>query len=175
MPAVPVAIIEVRSRPGERDGAILSYGDTRLPARIGRAGITRFKREGDGATPAGPLRPLAALYRADRERPPATCLPLTSIMPDDLWCDDPAAPAYNRPVKAPFGPSAERLWREDALYDLLVVLDWNWQPVKPGRGSAIFLHVAPHGPTAGCIALAKPALRRLLARIGPETVIQVGE
>ncbi|MFC7334830.1 L,D-transpeptidase family protein [Rhodocista pekingensis] len=136
---------------------------------VGRGGIRPDKREGDGATPVGafPLRRL--LYRPDRLAPPATGLPLAAIALDDGWCDDPAHPAYNRPVRLPFAAGHEVLWREDAIYDLIVVPGHNDDPPVPGLGSAVFLHVAKPGyePTAGCVALARDDLLALLALCRP--------
>jgi len=142
---------------------------TAVPCAIGRGGVVRDKREGDGATPIGcwPLR--RVLYRPDRVARPETALPTAPIAPEDGWCDDPDHPAYNRPVRLPFEASHEALWRDDGLYDLVVVLGFNDDPPVPGAGSAIFLHVArpDFGPTAGCVALALPHLQGLLARLGP--------
>jgi L,D-peptidoglycan transpeptidase YkuD (ErfK/YbiS/YcfS/YnhG family) len=55
----------------------------------------------------------------------------------------------------PFAAGHERLWRDDHVYDVIAVVGYNDEPVVPGRGSAIFLHVARPGyaPTEGCIAL----------------------
>jgi L,D-peptidoglycan transpeptidase YkuD (ErfK/YbiS/YcfS/YnhG family) len=118
---------------------------------------------------------VAVLYRGDRVVRPATGLPLQMIRPDDGWCDDPADRAYNRQVRLPHPASHERLWRDDHLYDLVVVLDYNLARPVPGRGSAIFLHLASPGfaPTAGCIAVTEPAMRRILAGAGPGTVLLV--
>lgn len=144
---------------------LLRCGPLVLPASIGRTGITRHKQEGDGATPAGRLPLRRILYRADRIARPATPLPVEPIAPDDGWCDDPAHPAYNRPIRLPHEARHEALWRGDHLYDLIVVLGWNDDPIRPGVGSAIFLHPrAPDGgPTEGCVALALGDLRALLA------------
>lgn len=141
----------------------------RLRCALGRGGVRADKREGDGATPVGcfPLR--EALYRADRIAAPATALPLRSIAATDGWCDDPADPAYNRPVTLPHPARHERLWREDGLYDLVVVLGYNDDPPRPGAGSAIFLHAARPGllPTEGCVALPLSDLVALVARCAP--------
>src|SRR6185312_8513924 len=87
------------------------------------------------------------------------------IAPQDGWCDDPADTVYNRPVHLPYRARAERLWREDGIYDLIVPLGYNDAPAVPGLGSAIFLHVArpDFGPTEGCVALARADLLALLA------------
>ena len=145
---------------------MLRFGRTILRARLGRTGITRHKQEGDGATPAGRLPLRRVLYRADRINPrPKTILPTEPIAPDDGWCDDPADPRYNTQVRLPYPASHEEMWRRDGLYDVVGVLGWNDRPVVRGLGSAIFLHVASPdgGATEGCIALALPDLRILLA------------
>ncbi len=145
------------------------WGGRCFRCALGRGGLSALKREGDGATPIGawPMRRL--LYRADRVGRPGTRLPSAPIAPEDGWCDDPADPAYNRPVRLPHPARHERLWREDAIYDLIVVLGHNDDPVVPGLGSAIFLHVAQPDltPTEGCVALARADLERLLAEAGP--------
>jgi L,D-peptidoglycan transpeptidase YkuD (ErfK/YbiS/YcfS/YnhG family) len=154
-----------------RQRGILAAGTLTIPCALGRAGIRHHKRESDGATPAGGFRLVALLYRPDRVRRPATALPALPIRPHSGWCDDPGDRNYNRPVDLPYPASHERLWRDDHLYDLLVVLDYNLENPRPGAGSAIFLHLAAPGltPTAGCVAIAPTAMRRLLARVGPRT------
>ncbi len=147
----------------------LRCGGRKFRCALGRAGVRRTKREGDGATPAGrfPLR--RVLYRADRlEQPPATKLPLEALNPADGWCDDPNDPSYNRQIRVPHAGRHERLWRDDGLYDLIVVLGHNDDPPRPGHGSAIFLHVArpDYGPTEGCIAVALEDLRAMLVDCG---------
>ena len=134
---------------------------------VGRAGIAEKIREGDGVTPAGiwPLRNV--LYRADRIPRPQTILPTAPIDPDSAWCDVPDDPQYNRLVRLPYASLDERLWREDALYDLIVVVGFNDKPTVPGKGSAIFLHVArpDYGETQGCVALALVDLTQALAQL----------
>jgi L,D-peptidoglycan transpeptidase YkuD (ErfK/YbiS/YcfS/YnhG family) len=144
---------------------VLVAGGMRVPCALGRAGITQDKREGDGATPAGTHGLVGVLYRPDRLRRPVTRLPVAPIRRDDGWCDDPADRRYNRPVRLPYAASHERLWRDDHLYDVLVILNYNLARPVPGRGSAIFLHLAAPGfaPTAGCVAVGVEAIRRLLA------------
>lgn len=143
-------------------------------AAIGKGGIKADKQEGDGATPLATLRLVRVLYRPDRETPPATTAPVQALTPTDGWCDDPALAAYNEPVRLPVDGSAETLWRDDNLYDIIGVLDWNLAPVIPGRGSAIFLHIASPGyaPTEGCVALAPADLRRVLAMGLTEIVVR---
>lgn len=151
------------------------WRELRFRCAFGKGGLKRDKREGDGATPIGawPMRRL--LYRADRIAAPATRLPSAPIGREDGWCDDPADPAYNRPVRLPYPGGHERLWREDELYDLLVVLGHNDDPVVAGLGSAIFLHVAraDYAPTEGCVALAHADLARVLVEAAPGDLVVV--
>jgi len=144
------------------------WGARRMRCALGKGGVRTAKREGDGATPAGTLAMRRLLYRPDRGAVPKTGLPTAPITRDDGWCDDPADAAYNQPVKLPYPARAEHLWRTDRLYDLIVVLGYNDQPVVAGAGSAIFLHVAAidYTPTEGCVALAPEDLRRVLAEAG---------
>ena len=153
----------------------LDCGERVFRCVLGRGGIVSDKAEGDGATPAGayPLR--RVLYRADRLNQPATGLPVEPVAADQGWCDDPAHPDYNRPVSLPFSASHEALWRDDTLYDVIVILGHNDDPPVPGRGSAIFMHVArpDYGPTEGCVALALENLLEVLAACGPGDIIRI--
>lgn len=146
---------------------VATVGETRLRCAVGAGGIRADKQEGDGATPAGtwPLREV--FYRADRLARPTTLLPVRKLRSFDGWCDAPADPRYNRLVRLPYAASAERLWRTDHLYDLIVVVGYNDAPVVPGAGSAIFLHVARdgYGPTAGCVAFAREDLLSILKAV----------
>lgn len=142
---------------------------------LGHGGVRRDKREGDGATPAGrfPLR--RVLYRPDRMATPMTGLPAAALTPEDGWCDDPADAYYNRPVRLPYPARHERMWREDGLYDIVVVIGHNDDPVVPGMGSAVFLHVAraDYGATEGCVALALDDLKAVLAQASPGIQVEI--
>ncbi len=168
--------IIVRASRENPSRGILVAGTLTVPCALGRSGVTRHKREGDGATPAGPLRFVSSHYRHDRAPRPATRLAVSRQSAPSGWCDDPLDRNYNRPVTLPYPASHERLWRDDHLYDILVVLDWNlWNPIAY-RGSAIFFHIAApdFAPTAGCVAVTLPAMRKILALSGPETYLDVG-
>ena len=144
-------------------------------AACGRGGVRADKREGDGASPEGTYKLVAAYYRPDRIAPPATGLALTALCPEHGWVDDPGDPLYNRPVSLPCEARHERMWREDGLYDLVVMIGYNTDPPVAGLGSAIFLHVArpDFAPTEGCIAVERDALAALLALIGPGSTITI--
>ena len=144
---------------------VLVWQGRQIRAALGRSGVSADKREGDGATPVGSFPLRRVMFRPDRVARPETALPVRALEPDDGWCDAPGHAAYNRLVKVPFAASHEALWRDDGLYDVIVDLGYNDDPVVEGRGSAIFLHVArpDYGPTQGCVAVALPELLWLLA------------
>jgi L,D-peptidoglycan transpeptidase YkuD (ErfK/YbiS/YcfS/YnhG family) len=154
---------------------IAKLGGLAFPCALGRSGRKARKREGDGATPVGCWRVERVLYRADRGRRPSTGLPVRRLEPEDGWCDAPADRNYNRLVRHPYPASAERLWRVDHLYDVVVVLSHNTRPRVRGGGSAVFMHLARPGyaPTEGCIALRQEHLLRLLRRLSPGARIRV--
>lgn len=174
-----ISRIRVSRRPGTRHQGILRVGGLSLPVALGRSGIGADKREGDGRTPAGCWRILALLYRPDHGPRPVSRLPARPIRPHDGWCDDRADRRYNRPVTLPLGQarkvSHEKMWRDDALYDLVLVIDHNQRPRVAGRGSAVFVHLARPGfkATEGCVALRRADMRRLLARLRPGAVIDI--
>jgi len=150
-------------------------GETVYRCALGRSGIKREKREGDGATPQGvwPLREV--IYRADRLSRPKTALPVRAMRRHDGWCDAPGDARYNRHVTLPYPASAEVLWRVDHLYDLVVVVGYNDAPVVSGAGSAIFLHVARprYSPTVGCVAFAPADSRAILSRLDARSVVDI--
>lgn len=155
--------------------ALVDWGQGARRAAAGKSGIGLKQGEGDGVTPLGTFAIRGAWYRADRMAKPRSPLEMVPLTPHDAWCDAPDDPRYNRWVRAPYGASHESLWRDDALYDLIVVLGFNDDPVVPGKGSAIFLHIArpDYGPTQGCIALAPADLLELLGVLAPRDTVTV--
>ncbi len=156
---------------------MMDIGARRVRCALGPAGVVpaASKREGDGGSPAGvwPIREV--IFRADRSGCPETQLQVRAMQPDDGWCDAPDDPDYNRPVKRPYPASHEALWREDGVYDLVVVLGHNDDPPVPGQGSAIFLHVCrpDYLPTEGCIAIARADLEDLLRLAKPGDAVEI--
>ena len=170
-----VKTILVRPAPGKKTRAIVQVGSLRIPAAIGRLGRTSRKREGDGATPIAAMPLLSGFLRGDRVASPRTGLPLRRIRPSMLWCDEPRHPSYNRLVRAPFKSSHEEMQRKDELYDICLVLDWNVTARRRHAGSAIFFHLIRPGyePTAGCVAVARRDMLRILPHIRRGTVVRV--
>jgi len=155
---------------------VAQWNGRRIRCALGRGGVRVDKHEGDGATPAGTWRMRALLFRPDRiPRTPLTGLPLRGLRPEDGWCDDPGDALYNRPVKFPFRGRAERLWREDEIYDLVVIVGFNDDPPVPEQGSAIFLHVArpDFSPTEGCVAVARDDLLAIVAQASTSSWVVV--
>ena len=131
----------------------LRVGDKLLPCVIGKNGVSKLKREGDGKTPTGKHQIVGMLYRPDKiSRPRKWALP---IRPRDIWSDDVKDPNYNLMGTSPSLFGHEQLFRSDRLYDLILITNWNWPYAVKGRGSAIFIHSWKQNaiPTEGCIAL----------------------
>jgi L,D-peptidoglycan transpeptidase YkuD (ErfK/YbiS/YcfS/YnhG family) len=168
--------LRVLRRPGDRALGWLTAGPFRVACALGPKGIARVKREGDRATPAGAFRLLWGYYRPDRARAAAGGIPLRALRRDFGWCEDPASARYNRPVRLPAADGADRMWREDALYDLVFALDYNFTRRCKGRGSAIFFHLARPGltPTAGCVAIAAADMRKLAPRLARGATMRIG-
>ena len=168
-------VIQVRTRPGNRTQGILLIGGLAIRVALGRGGIRANKFEGDGGTPRGRFRLVRLWWRADRHLRPPTPLPVQRITPEIAWCEDTSDRRYNRPFRRSATEPGDRLWRADHLYDFIIEIDHNTRPRVAGRGSAVFIHVARpnRGPTAGCVALRVPELRRLLAWVGPWTRIDI--
>ena len=158
-----------------RRGWLTAAGRT-IPVALGRGGILANKREGDGGTPKGTFRPRQLWWRADRHTRPRTHLPVRAIRAEDAWCEDPADRHYNRPIRMTRDQAGDRLRRADHLYDFIIEIDHNTLPRVAGRGSAVFLHLARDhfGPTAGCVAMTKQAMRHLLRRLSRNTRIVIG-
>ncbi len=152
--------------PGASMG-VLHFQNATYRCALGKGGIiaATAKREGDGGTPTGLLRLRRVLYRPDRLPAPVCAVPVAPLTETDGWCDAPDDAAYNQPVTLPCAASHERLWRDDAVYDIIGVLGWNDAPINAGAGSAIFLHLARENfaPTEGCVALNADDLHAILA------------
>ena len=154
----------------------IRIGEAWVECAIGRGGAcpAADKREGDGRTPLGDWPVCGVLLRPDRGLLPPAKLPWRWLRRDDGWSDDSRDPAYNRPVRHPHPFSAERLWRDDGLYDAIVWLGHNDAPPAPDAGSAIFLHLREGEATEGCVAVPRAAMATLLATLAPGDVLSIG-
>jgi L,D-peptidoglycan transpeptidase YkuD (ErfK/YbiS/YcfS/YnhG family) len=158
-----------------RENPVLHWTGGSARCAIGRGGVAIKQREGDGITPIGIFPVRRILYRPDRVERPQSGLPVAALQKDDGWCDAPGDPNYNRAIKRPYPKSAESLWRDDRLYDVVAILGFNDDPVVDGAGSAIFLHCArdDYGPTEGCVALMLPDLLDAWAGLTPGARIEI--
>ena len=156
---------------------ILKVADRSYKCNIGRGGVSKNKTEGDGCSPAGTFPLSLVLYRQDRLPPPNTKLPLLPIQKNHGWCDDPGHEDYNSLITTPHNGTFEKLWRPDKVYDIIVVIDYNVDPIIPYKGSAIFLHLnsTPPGTTEGCVALGTEAMFEILSKATPDSKIKFSE
>ncbi|WP_022683601.1 L,D-transpeptidase family protein [Sphingobium bisphenolivorans] len=165
-----MSVIRVDSGAGR-----LSFGGIDMPCTIGRGGpcAAEAKREGDGCTPLGRWPVRGVLLRPGKAEASGIRLPWRWVREGDGWSDDPADPAYNRPVHLPRASSAESLLRDDDAYDVMVVLGHNDAPPVPGQGSAIFFHLSEGRPTAGCVAIERGDMLRLLPLLAPGDIMEI--
>ena len=142
---------------------------------VGKAGIAVKQGEGDNITPIGTWPVREGFYRADKMDTPETALPLTPINKNDIWIDQPDHALYNQLSQLPFEGSHENMWRDDNVYDVVVPLGYNDDPVEPYKGSAIFLHIAREGytPTAGCVALNMDDMIEVLQVMDLDTIFEI--
>ena len=140
---------------------------------LGKNGIGQKKKEGDLITPIGdyPLREV--FYRTDRVKLPTLKIPSQSINIKHAWCNDSSFPEYNTLVNLPFKGTHEKMWRNDHLYNIVIVIGYNDQPVFPEKGSAIFIHLAHNNfnPTEGCIGIRESTMKKILNHIEPNSRI----
>lgn len=155
---------------------VLSLNGNQYRCALGKSGIATKLGEGDKITPVGTYPLLEVFYRPDRVRRPATDLPMQTTSPIDAWCDDPTdTQNYNKFVHLPHPGSFENLWRDDEVYDVVVVIGYNVNPVIAGKGSCIFMHIARPGytPTYGCIALNRPDMLRVLKALDKNSKVAI--
>ena len=153
----------------------LKYKNFIFRCALGKSGIKKKIREGDNITPKGIFKISKVYYRHDRIKKIKTSIKKITIKKNMIWCDDPRSIFYNKQINLPSKFSYERLYRKDHIYDLLVVLNYNINPVVKNKGSAIFIHIAKknYRPTAGCLALKQKDLMKLLQIIKKNTKIKI--
>ena len=152
----------------------LTYNKLKFKCAIGKKGISYKKKEGDLITPKGQFKIKYILYRNDRVKI-STKLKKKVIKKNMGWCDDPKSKQYNKLVKLPFFFSHEKLYKKENTYDIILVLDYNMNPIIKNKGSAIFIHVAKNNfiKTAGCVAIRKADLIKLIRKINPNSEVKI--
>ena len=153
----------------------LTFGDYKLKCAVGKRGIKLKRREGDNITPKGNYKVVEILYRKDRVSEIISKIKKRPIKKNMGWCNDPFSIKYNRLITFPFNYSAEKLYRKDNTYDIIIVLNYNYKPTLKGKGSAIFIHVAKrnYSKTQGCIAIEKKNLIKLISKIQKTNKIKI--
>ena len=153
----------------------LYYNNYRIKCAIGKRGIKTKRKEGDFITPKGTFRIKLILYRKDRIKNLKSFVPKLSITKKMGWCDDSKSKKYNRLIKYPFAFSSEKLFRKDNVYDIILVLNYNMNPTKKYKGSAIFIHIAKkkYDATEGCVAIKKVNLLKLIKSLKKNTKIKI--
>ena len=149
----------------------LYFHNYKVKCALGKRGISRKKKEGDGCTPKGAFKFKYLLYRKDKIFKIRSHLKKIVIKKNMGWCDDSSSNSYNKLIKFPFTHSAEKLYRKESIYDVILVIDYNLKPIVKDKGSAIFLHIAKknYSSTKGCVAISKKDMKLLLTFINKKT------
>ena len=169
--------LRVFPNPNQGSKGTISFAGQTISCTLGKGGVRpeAIKIEGDGATPAGLFYARALYYRPDRISSVNCKISKKPLTQKSGWCDDPECVDYNRPVHLPHASRCETLWRNDHVYDLILMIGYNEKPTIPEKGSAIFFHIARENfaATEGCVALAKDNLLEILKALTPETLIRI--
>ena len=138
-------------------------------------GLAKKKVEGDLKTPRGSFNFRYLMYRSDRISNIHTKLKKIKIERKFGWCDDTRSNDYNKLIQFPFKKKAERLYLKENIYDLVLVMNYNLNPILKNKGSAIFLHLAnkKFSSTKGCIAIKKNDFLKILPSINRKTKIVI--
>ena len=154
---------------------LLNCGNYKVKCAVGKRGIKIKKKEGDLITPKGLFKIKRVLYRKDRIGRLNTKLKKTPIKKNMGWCDDPSSKFYNKLINFPFKFNAEKLYKRENIYDIILVLDFNMNPIRKNKGSAIFIHIAKKKftPTKGCVAIRKNFLKKILSKINKDCKVRI--
>ncbi len=154
----------------------LTYKNYKVKCALGKRGIGLKRKEGDLITPKGTFRVKYILYRKDRIKKISTILKRIEIKKNTGWCNDPSSKEYNKLIKLPSVYSFEKLYKKDNIYDIILVLNYNMNPIVKNKGSAIFIHIAKNNykKTEGCVALKKVHLLRIIKDLKKNTKIIIG-
>jgi len=154
---------------------LLIYKDYKLKCSIGKSGLSNYKKEGDFSTPRGRFKLGTLYYRKDRIKKFKCNIKKKTIKKNMGWCDDIKSKKYNKEISFPFKHKAEKIYRNDNLYDIFINIKYNQSPVTKGKGSAIFLHLTNNNykPTRGCVAIQKKDFFKILPIIEKNTKIWI--
>ncbi len=153
----------------------LTYNQYKVKCAVGKRGVNLKKKEGDFITPIGLYKIKYILYRKDRIKKIPSKLRKIIIKKNMGWCDDPKSKQYNKLVNLPFSYGCEQLFKKENIYDIILVLNYNMNPIKKNKGSAIFIHIAKRNykKTQGCVAVKKLDLLKILREIKINTQVKI--
>jgi L,D-peptidoglycan transpeptidase YkuD (ErfK/YbiS/YcfS/YnhG family) len=154
-----------------RQGGCFRIADGPYAAHVGRNGLSAHHHEGDGTTPVGLFGFQSTMYGVLAN--PGVAYPYHRLVCGDWWDEQSTSALYNHFVHVAcgttpnFGGDSEALWQIVPNYDYFAVIAYNRNPIVPGRGSAIFLHVTDGHPTTGCVSIPAAELLRILRSLRP--------
>ena len=153
----------------------LAYNDYKVKCALGKRGIGNKRREGDFITPRGNFKIKYILYRKDRIKRIQSKIKKIIIKKNMGWCDDPLSKNYNKLIKIPSVYNYEKLYKKDNVYDIILVLNYNMNPIVKNKGSAIFIHVtkANYKKTEGCVAIKKVHLLKIIKELKNNIKIKI--
>ena len=153
----------------------LTYNQYKVKCAVGKRGIGLKKKESDLITPVGLYKIKYILYRKDRIKKIKSKLKKIIIKKNMGWCNDPKSRKYNELINSPFRYSYEKLFKREGIYDIILVLNYNMNPVKKNKGRAIFIHVSKknYKQTQGCVAVKKKDLLKILNEIKVYTKVKI--
>ena len=130
-----------------------------------------IKTEGDKSTPIGKWELKTIFIRKEKLKltlKKSSLSKLVYIKKNYIWCDDKKSNFYNKLVKIKKNKKKkftfEKMYRDDNVYDIIIEINYNRNPVIKNKGSAIFIHCSftDLRPTEGCIAVEKNTLKFLI-------------
>jgi len=153
----------------------LTFNNYKVKCAVGKRGIGFKRKEGDFITPRGNYKIKYILYRKDRIKKLKTKIKKIVIKKNMGWCDDPQSKKYNKLIKLPFIYSFEKLYRKENIYDIILVLNYNMDPIIKNKGSAIFIHISKRNykKTEGCVAVKKFDLLKVLGELNNKTKVKI--
>ena len=153
----------------------LTYSNYKVKCALGKRGIGYKRREGDYITPKGLYKIKFILYRKDRIKSIRSKFKKIVIKKNMGWCNDSRSSRYNKLIYRPFSYNFEKLYKKENIYDIILVLDYNMNPIKKNKGSAIFIHIAKknYKKTEGCIAIKKNELLKMIKDIKLTTKVNI--
>ena len=153
----------------------LIYNNYKAKCAVGKRGIGYKKKEGDLITPKGKYKIKYILYRKDRIKKIQSKIKKIIIKKNMGWCDDPRSNSYNKIIRLPTKYSFEKLYKKENIYDIILVLNFNMNPIVKNKGSAIFIHVAKknYKSTKGCVAITKISLLKIIKKLKNNTKVRI--